>query len=394
MKLSFHSAAESDPRKLAEIALAATGDASGAPFGSESSDNAAILRERFTARAINTATAWKTIDAMVKYADDPHTWHFDKRQAAAIDAANDGKPYSSLGVVLAKQPDGRFAITEVHAASPAASSHLVPGDVVLAIAGRPVAHAYDVMHTWGTPNGKTVKVSVLSKDAAAPRDVDVTLATYAPPLLQTRVIKGGVGVVRMFYAARSKDTARNVVDLLRTAFADLEGQKVKSIVLDFRGTFFGDAAVALASLLTDATVMMQTRWGRRSGGEESVPRSGGYALLKASLAVLVDEGTMSTAEIAAFVAARFNKALIVGQPTAGALTTIEVLELGDGHVLLFPKRFILDATNRTLPDLRRLAPDRVVPNRTAEQIAAGVDPQLDTAVAALAARRGDRKQGE
>jgi carboxyl-terminal processing protease len=101
------------------------------------------------------------------------------------------------------------------------------------------------------------------------------------------------------------------------------------------------------------------------------------------IAVLVDEGTASGAEMVALSLHEHSAAIVVGQPTAGGLTFPTTEKLPGNVTLTNPTSKVGTAKDKLVQDGNRIAPDVIAPNPTADDYAAKRDPQLAAALAKL-----------
>jgi carboxyl-terminal processing protease len=101
------------------------------------------------------------------------------------------------------------------------------------------------------------------------------------------------------------------------------------------------------------------------------------------MVVLVDDQTLSSAELITLALQDHGVARVVGEPTAGGLTVPRYVPLGDGYVLMTPERMALGPATGRIPEGRRVHPDVLVRNRSPEDFASGKDPQLDRAMELL-----------
>ena len=97
--------------------------------------------------------------------------------------------------------------------------------------------------------------------------------------------------------------------------------------------------------------------------------------------LLVDSGTFSAAEFTAYALQQYKSALILGSQTGGGLSLPENLELADGYVLHYSGKAVVGPVCHCVAGSERVVPDVVLPERTPEELATGVDRVLSAAVA-------------
>jgi carboxyl-terminal processing protease len=71
---------------------------------------------------------------------DPHSTYFDKDDAQAFDEETNGA-YDGIGVEVQQQPDGTVKVIAPIDDTPAAQAGIKPGDVIVAVDGRPLTSA-------------------------------------------------------------------------------------------------------------------------------------------------------------------------------------------------------------------------------------------------------------
>src|SRR5262249_13569868 len=154
----------------------------------------------------------------------------------------------------------------------------------------------------------------------------------------------------------------------------------RALVLDLRGNW-GGIPDAIPSIFTDADPIVLLRDG--NGKEEPVARSGAAWPKLPPMVVLVDGGTYSAAEFLAFMLQERKIPPLLGTPTAGGLTGVGDTPLADGYILHVANAVVVSPVSKaTRPD-HRVTPDVPLAERTPEELAKGVDRQLDAAVAKL-----------
>jgi carboxyl-terminal processing protease len=169
-------------------------------------------------------------------------------------------------------------------------------------------------------------------------------------------------------------TARDASDLLSRAWTD---RAFKGVVLDVRGNPGGlwHSAVSICGLFLPPDTLVATSKGRSAASNQAFKTtqapSLGFDAAKMPLAVLVDEGTSSGAELVAGALQFHQRARLIGRPTfgRGSLQTVQAIE-GAGAVK-YTSAFWELPSGRTLHG-RPLVPDRTVMagNPDAEVVAA------------------------
>jgi carboxyl-terminal processing protease len=184
---------------------------------------------------------------------------------------------------------------------------------------------------------------------------------------------------------------------LRTALDAAKQQHVDGIILDLRDNPGGllDQAVAVSSeFLTSGNVLLEQ--GRDGAKQPDPVKSGGLATT-VPLAVLINQGTASAAEITAGALEDHQRGPLIGVTTFGTGTVLNSYSLSDGSELLLGSEEWLTPNGHliwhhgiaptrpvTLPaNATPLYPDAET-NETGEQILQSSDAQLVQAIKDLA----------
>lgn len=176
-----------------------------------------------------------------------------------------------------------------------------------------VPDAVNVFYTYAASGGA---------DARA-MDADAMAAHLAPlaasDRVEARLLADGVGVITV--RAFSSDVPSRVHALVR----QLEEQGLRALVLDLRGNPGGEleACVALAGdFLADGSEIVTLT---DADGDATVRRARGAPLYRFPLALLIDAGTASAAELFAGALKAHGRAVIVGETSHGKGTAQRLL---------------------------------------------------------------------
>jgi carboxyl-terminal processing protease len=263
--------------------------------------------------------------------------------------------YSGLGLWLRRSgASSGIGVASVVAGSPAAAAGLVPGDELVAVGGVAVATesvnavtaalrgpaGSSVSVTVGTAAGIERTLALIRRDVSAS---DVTTSALAP------------GVVDIRIAEFSAGTGAQVKQAVRAA----QAQHARGIVVDLRGDPGGllPEAVSAASAFLDGGAVVHLS-GRTVPAQTLDASTGGDTTTP--LAVLVDGGTASAAEILAGALQDRGRGVIVGSQTFGKGSVQRVVPLSDGS------SFELTVATYTTPDGHSvdhvgITPDVLVP---------------------------------
>jgi carboxyl-terminal processing protease len=265
--------------------------------------------------------------------------------------------------------------------SPAAAAGLQAGDVIVGIDGAdmtgvaPEAARRKVLG----PAGSKVHLSILRDGNTVPLEFDIVRAKIEVPSMESKMLPGDIAYVRLYIFSDTTGTE------LHKALTELMAKTPKGLILDLRGNPGGlvDAAKDVASeFLPKDQVITIVRSG--DGTEEKYLTKGDGLATHVPMVVLVDEGSASSSEMVAGALKDYGRAKLVGRTTygKGSMQDWHPLEGGKaGAVRLTIARFYTPK-GTTIAKIG-ISPDFDV-TYSEEEFHAGLDPQLEKALALLA----------
>src|SRR5947209_13305639 len=375
----------SDPKRLAEAAVRVLPrGAAPVPTFTPDAETDSRLLERY-ARAVfaeqkpGNTLLWETVKAMITATEDPHTMLFSPEQLKALDPFLNGLPSLENGAAIDFLRDGRYIVTDVDPSSPTGKAGLRPGDVVLAIDGREASALSQVDFLFPWHNGTAVIWKVRRPGLNDPVELKVTPFTWLARLVDSRMLEDSVGYVRLRFFLENKDALRDSASLIRVRLEQLAHAGARSFVFDLRGNPGGVGVDKVFSIFSEGEPVLLFR--DRNGKDEVVHREGQKASGSLPVVLLVDSGTFSMAEFTAYALQQYKSALVMGSQTGGGLSVPDDLELADGYVLHYSGRAVVGPVCHCVASSQRIVPDVVLPERTPEELATGVDQVLSAAVA-------------
>jgi carboxyl-terminal processing protease len=250
------------------------------------------------------------------------------------DLANENSSLSGSVVGIGAEMstvNGASVIQSVIPSSPAENSGLRGGDTILSVDGVSTeGQTIDtvVSRIRGTA-GTTVSLSVLHQGATDPVSISIVRAKVDVPSVSWALVPGTkVADIRI------EQFASNATDELVTMTAAARKAGATGLVLDLRGNPGGyvDQAVGVASqFIKDGDVYREQD---RSGSIKEIPVKAGGTATDLPLAVLVDNGTASSAEIVSGAIQDAKRGELIGQKTFGTGTVLSQFNLSDGSALL------------------------------------------------------------
>jgi carboxyl-terminal processing protease len=316
---------------------------------------------RGIAEALDADSAWITRDQVQS---------LDRHEA-------DGK--AGIGVELTRQYYLR--IIAVRDGSPAARAGLRTGDFVRIIGERPTREMSVFTGTrmlHGAP-GSTVKLTIIRGNAADPHEVEITREVESGPTVSGRLVKPGVGLVRI--AAFTDHTAADV----KQEVGKLTAQGASNLIVDLRSTAEGAPMLGVAPARLFVKDGVITRRETRGGQKEDFTAEAGDGAITLPVTLLVTNGTSQAAEVFAAALAGHKRATLVGEHTVGRAASQELVRLPDGSGLwLSTARF--DTPDGTAIHEKGLTPDVEVAEPDVEfgEAAPAADPILDKALESIA----------
>ncbi|NSX32219.1 peptidase S41 [Brevundimonas vesicularis] len=321
---------------------------------------------------------YRVINAMLDLLDDGHAAASPPAAVRRQEAQFARRAVMGLTLMRGETPDD-WTVERVRPGSPAEAAGVQMGWALKSVDGKP----------WGpdveTYDGVPVQL-VLTDDAGQRREIALT----------PRVMEA----IEPFTA----DKSRPGVLVLRVEQFDkglgawmgseLEGLPVDvDVVLDLRGNP-GGRLMEAESVLTCFLPRDQV-WATRTGrsGRPVVLRAAGDCgdrrdPLANDVAVLVDQGSRSAAELTPAALQEARRGIVVGEKTGGSVLIAQETNLPDGGRLTLSRADFVTSGGIRL-EKRGVTPDIAAP-RTVAQRRAGDDPTLEAAIAALRAEERAR----
>lgn len=211
---------------------------------------------------------------------------------------------------------------------PSEAAGIRAGDIILAFGERDVRgmSLYEAVVEGRGPAGSEVTVTLLRDGETF--TAEVTRAEFVVPQAEGRVVGDGVGYVQLF------GFGVNSAEQFHGALAGLLQEDVRDLVIDLRDNPGGflDATQTIAGEFVDGDVVLLEE---SSGGTREYEADGaGLARDPAiDVAILVNEGSASAAEVFAAALRDAGRAVLVGEPTFGKGTVQGAWELANGGSL-------------------------------------------------------------
>jgi len=352
-------------------------------FSAAYSSYIASLPSSFTA-------AMAAADVENGMADSVHEQHTHYLPPAVmqrfLSTVGGGQQSIGLGVRLGGDPPGLVA--DVAPGGPAAGAGLQPGDVIVGADGKDLTNTDTptLAAALTGPQGSTVDLSI--NRGNGPMTTTVTRGPCYFPPLESRVLPAGVGYLRLADFVISGTTLPNGTELLSDLdrrLDEFDAQGVHGLILDLRNNGGGSLQTTdelLGRFLPDTARSVHELDQR---GHETFELAGGRLHAhQLPMAVLINGGSASASEVTASALHDAHRAVLVGQKTAGAVASSELLPLPGGGGIQIAVAAATAPSGAEL-DSVGVSPDVTTPQtRSLADYRSGNDPQLDAAVGALA----------
>ncbi len=311
------------------LGLAAVGGGGGAPRGSSTlvDEVRGELASRYYRAVPPAVLRLRSVHQMLSALGDPYTEFLDPAQYRLLQRETAGT-YSGVGMTLLPGTDGLLVTRLQH--GPAQLAGIRPGDTVLAVDGvRTAQLTYE--QALGRILGRAGS-AVRLRVRRGPHTIQFTLlrTEFRTPAVSSRLLAAGGR--KIGYVSLASFTAGST-QAVEWAIKRLERSGAEGLVLDLRGNPGGllDRAVGVASLFLDKGVIASTQGVHEP---ERVYRAAGSGQkTRLPLAVLIDHGSASAAEVVAAALQDNRRALLVGEPSFGKALVQSIQPLAAGSAL-------------------------------------------------------------
>ncbi len=305
--------------------------------------------------------------------------------------------FAGIGIEV-QMKDKQVVVVAPLDGSPAQRAGLQPGDIIIRVDGKDVAGQplEQVVRRIQGPVGTKVTLTIRSPRTGQTKNVGLVRARITLRSVTWQMLPGTT-TAHVRIAFFSQDTSKS----LETSLADVKRRGGTAVILDLRNDPGGvlDAAVGVTSLfLKTGNVLIEKN---AEGQMRAIPVEEKITKYDFPLAVLINGGTASAAEIVAGALQDARRGRLVGETTFGTGTVLKEFPLSDGSSLLLAVLEWLTPSGRAIWH-HGITPDVVVPlpvaseqllpeaerTMTAAQLRSSKDTQLRRALDLLAPEKG------
>lgn len=311
---------------------------------------------------------------------DPYSAYLDRDEYNEIRVSTSGS-YPGIGVEVAPEQDGIKVLRPI-ADSPAERAGLRSGDVIVRIDDSPVQSDVDAaIDQMRGPAGTQVKLSVRRPGAEQVVDLALERAQVEVHSVSAALLEPGYGYLRI--TSFSDTTAQDVTRALTNLLATRRGVALRGLVIDLRNNPGGvlDSAVEVADAFLDSGTIV-TADGRTPDARFRMDATPGELVAGARIAVLVNGGSASAAEILAGALRDNGRAVLVGRRTYGKGSVQTVIPLADGRALKLTTSHYATPSGAKI-DQHGIDPDLEVQGPDEPPDDAATDPEVRQALRAL-----------
>jgi carboxyl-terminal processing protease len=262
---------------------------------------------------------------------DPHSAFMDKGEFDDLKIATEGN-YSGIGVEVTIA-DHLLTVIAPLDGSPAALAGIRPGDAILSIDGKLVGNAPldEAIGRIRGPAGTAVRLGIGRDGLENPLDLSIERALVTVHSVRHEMLEAGIGYLRI---SQFSDTTGADTNAALAALEEQAGGKLRGLVLDLRNNPGGvlDAAVEVSDAFLEGGTIVSAE-GRSTESRFRMDAMEGDLVRGAPIAVLVNGGSASAAEIVAGALKDNGRAKLLGQKTFGKGSVQTVLPLEDGQAL-------------------------------------------------------------
>jgi carboxyl-terminal processing protease len=212
--------------------------------------------------------------------------------------------------------------------TPAALAGIEPGDVILSVAGQDVSHITSKGEGVDLLRGRAgEKVTLVVRRGDQKLSFEIRRAGAADEVQHQRIADGTIYMKIPTF--EGSGIGKRCKDILTEEVRN----RASVFILDLRDNGGGrpEEANAVADLFLDSKILQFYEFVNR----EPIAIKSNPGELDANVIVLVNRNTHSSAEMLAMALRENDRALLIGEPTAGSLFGKDMVKLQTGHVLIF-----------------------------------------------------------
>jgi carboxyl-terminal processing protease len=290
---------------------------------------------------------------------DPHSRYLDPTHYEDIRISASGN-YSGVGLDISLN-EGRVTVVAPLDDAPAAMAGILAGDIVVSVDNVPVeaANVEDAISRMRGAPGTQVRLGVARDGAADLLEFSLTRAEISLRTVRSEYLGDGIAYIRL---TGFGDQTAAELDTVAAELEQVAGSRLEAVVLDLRNNPGGvlNAAVDVADQFLAGGLIVRGR-GRVHQSRFEQYAEAGDAFEDVRLAVIVNAGSASGAEIVAGAIKDHGRGRLIGERTYGKGSVQSVLPLGLGNAIKLTTARYITPSGRSINGTG-IEPDQIVRN--------------------------------
>ena len=258
---------------------------------------------------------------------DPHSSYLDAQQYRNMQQQTRGE-FGGLGVEV-NMKDGLVRVVTPYDDSPAAKAGVLSGDTITHLDDAPVQGLTlnEAVNKMRGAVGTAVKLTIIREGQERPIDISVTREIVRVRAVRWRVEADDIGYIRLNYL--NQQATENLKKAVGEIISQVGAGKLRGYVVDLRNSPGGlfDQVIAVSDELLDKGDIASTR-GRTAEHTRRYSAKAGDVTGGKPMAVLINGGTASGAEIIAGALQDNKRATIIGTRSFGNGSVQTIIPLG------------------------------------------------------------------
>ncbi|MDP2137390.1 MAG: S41 family peptidase [Candidatus Didemnitutus sp.] len=259
---------------------------------------------------------------------DPHSEYLDAEAFSATEEELNNE-FSGVGIQV-EERDGHIVVITPIADTPAERAGIRRGDRLVAVDGKPINEPSieKVVRLIRGKVGTELKLTLFRPS----QDREITMALKRQRIRLESVRNATLQSDGLGYLQITQFSERTG-DEFSTALKEMEKNGLRALVLDLRNNPGGllDAAVEVSDAFFDRGELVAYTQGRTADSRVEFRADGNHGHRTYPIAILVNGGTASAAEIVSGAMKDTGRAVIVGERTFGKGSVQSIIELRQGE---------------------------------------------------------------
>lgn len=299
---------------------------------------------------------------------DPHSAFLTPDEFSEMRETTSGE-FTGVGIEISSD-NGKIVVVTPIDDTPAQAAGIKAGDVILAVDGRPTMEMsqQEVVSCIRGPKGSSVELLILHKNESSPVTLKIERAFIPLLSVRSRYLEEG------FLWVRLSRFSEKTTDELEKALAEARKKTpIKGVILDLRNNPGGllDQAARVADVFLQDGLIVSVK-GRGAGLQREFSARRGSKEVTEPLAVLINSGSASAAEIVAGALQDRKRALLIGERSFGKGSVQEVKPVGNFAIKLTTALYYTPS-GRSI-QAEGIEPDLLIPFETPRENASS--PQM------------------